>query len=244
MRSEGEWYASQVGTGLGCNRITHWPIGRWCSCSRLAKEAQGTRWQPGQVPPQATNEDCETPYSAVMCLLIKSGGDRVPVWSLAPASGLLNAQELLGNWPLLTKYQDPFLAHARAEVGWEHFLSPFFLVASAPDKKPKPRCCGYKQWAASNKNPGLVAGHPGTQTPRMRLSEHVLFNTGGNRSWQSCWRRNDGLCCSIMPRENGQWSGYSPGFAWRVRVCAAACSMLSASSKSTGAGIIAIPGHF
>lgn len=79
----------------------------------------------------------------------------------------------------------------------------------------------------------------------MRLSEHVLFNTGGNRSWQSCWRRNDGLCCSIMLGKNGQWSGYSPGFACGVSgFVTAVCSMLSALSKSTGAGIIAIPVAF
>ena len=55
---------------------------------------------------------------------------------LAPASGLLSAEELLRIWPLLMKYQDPFLADARAEVGWEHFLSvPSFSLQALPKKE-------------------------------------------------------------------------------------------------------------
>lgn len=63
--------------------------------------------------------------SAVICLLIKTGRDGELVGLLAPASGLPSAQELLRNWPLLTKYQDPFLAHARAEC-------PFLFLAGPP----------------------------------------------------------------------------------------------------------------
>ena len=69
VQSEAKWYASQVGIRPRVqqnNPLTH---RSWCSCSRLAKQAQGTRWQLGQVCPQATYEDCETPCSAVMCLL-------------------------------------------------------------------------------------------------------------------------------------------------------------------------------
>ena len=34
------------------------------------------------------------------------------------------------------KYQDPFLADARAEVGWEHFLSvPSFSLQALPKKE-------------------------------------------------------------------------------------------------------------
>ena len=45
-----------------------------------------------------------------------------------------------------------------------------------------------------------------------------------------------------MLGKNGQWSGYSPGFACGASAfVTAVCSMPSASSKSTGAGIIAIP---
>ena len=115
------------------NPLTHRP---WCSCSRLAKQAQGTRWQLGQVCPQATYEDCETPSSAVICLLIKSGRDGELVWSSGSSQWPASAQELLRNWPLLTKYQGPFLAHARAEVGGEHFLSvPSFSLQVLPKKE-------------------------------------------------------------------------------------------------------------
>ena len=115
VRSEGEWYASQVGIRPEVqqnNPLTHrW----WCSCSRLAKQAQGTRWQLEQVSPQATYEDCETPCSAVMCLLIKSGGDRVPVWSSGSSQWPAQCSGTAGELTIVDKISRPLPSSCQ---GW------------------------------------------------------------------------------------------------------------------------------